>query len=138
MISKPKQCSGCGEMKVIWKNHEGERYCKQCWSTKSPPKFPKQLKALPKKSPKRVILDQVYSVARKQFLTSRPYCYAALEGCSKHSTDVHHKAGRNRQYLNQDTWLAVCRNCHQWIELNPAKAKELGFSISRINDQDSD
>lgn len=138
MISKPKQCSGCGEMKTIWKNSEGEKYCKDCWYKKSPVKFPQQSKVLPKKSPKRGVLDQAYSVLRKQFLTTHPHCYAALEGCTIHSTDIHHKAGRSKHYLNQVTWLAVCRSCHQWIEMNPAKAKELGFSISRIQDGDSD
>ena len=138
MITKPKQCSGCGEMKLIWKNDGGEKYCKDCWYKKTPPKFPQQSKVLPAKSKKRGVLDQVYSITRKQYLTMHPYCQARVDGCSANATDIHHKAGRSKHYLNQVTWLPVCRQCHQWIELNPEKAKELGFSTSRINDADSD
>ena len=27
-----KECYGCRKPSVIWKNHEGFRYCKNCWS----------------------------------------------------------------------------------------------------------
>lgn len=90
------------------------------------------------KSDKRAVLDQIYSVTRKQFLTSHPYCTARLEGCSTHATDVHHKSGRSKQYLNQTTWLAVCRSCHQWITDNSKEAIEMGLSTSRIQDEDTD
>jgi hypothetical protein len=29
-------------------------------------------------------------------------------------------------------FLAVCRQCHSWIEEHPTEAKELGFSKSRL------
>jgi hypothetical protein len=29
-------------------------------------------------------------------------------------------------------FLAVCRQCHNWIEEHPKEAKELGYSVSRI------
>jgi hypothetical protein len=138
MNVKLKQCSGCGEMKVIWKNDEGEKYCKICWSKKMPPKFPQQSKVLPVRSKKRAVLDQIYSTLRKQFLGTHPYCLARLDSCTAHATDIHHKSGRSKQYLNQVTWLPVCRSCHQYIEQHPIEAKELGFSNSRINDIDSD
>lgn len=134
MIPKLKQCAGCGEDKVIWKNHAGEKYCKDCWYKKTPVNFPAQ-KLINKKSEKRVVSDQLYTKLRKLFLERYPYCQAKLEGCLTKSTDVHHKAGRGDNYLNQDTWLSVCRICHQYIELNPIKAKELGFSISRLTDE---
>ena len=75
---------------------------------------------------------------RVEFLTKYPFCKAHLVGCTGTSTDVHHKAGRGKKYLQQDTWLAVCRTCHDWIEKHPVKAKELGFSESRLEEQDSD
>tara|TARA_Y100000592_G_scaffold37730_1_gene59702 strand:+ start:1052 stop:1198 length:147 start_codon:yes stop_codon:yes gene_type:complete len=43
--------------------------------------------------------------------------------------------GRGIYHLDVDTWLPVCRNCHTWIENNPVDAKELGFSISRAQNQ---
>lgn len=138
MNSKLKKCSGCGLEQVIWKNYKGEKFCKLCWFKKEPVRFPKQKMSLKAKSDKRAVLDQVYSITRRQFLTSHPYCTARLDGCTNHATDVHHKAGRSKHYMNQATWLAVCRSCHQWIELHPVEAKAAGFSTSRIQDEDSD
>ena len=138
MIAKPKQCSGCSEMKVIWKNDQGEKYCKSCWYKKTPPKFPQQSMLLPAKSKKRAVLDQLYSVSRQQFLARNPFCNARLDGCTANATDIHHKAGRSKNYLDVLTWLPVCRTCHQWIELHPLEAKKMGLSISRIQDEDSD
>ena len=136
MTPKLKQCAACGEDKVIWKNHEGEKYCKDCWYKKAPVKFPAK-KLINKKSEKRQVSDQLYSKLRKLFLERYPYCQAKLDGCLTHSTDVHHKSGRDDNYLNQDTWLSVCRTCHQWIELNPIKAKEMGFSTSRLTNENT-
>jgi len=42
--------------------------------------------------------------------------------------------GRGENHNKISTWLAVCRNCHRWIEENPVEAKELGFSRSRLNE----
>ena len=43
---KKKICSGCEEEKMIWKNHEGNKYCQYCWNKikfeKDPPKPKKQ------------------------------------------------------------------------------------------------
>lgn len=138
MISKPKQCSGCGESKIIWKNHKGEKFCKNCWYKKTPVKFPKQKIPLKSRSDKRVILDQLYSVSRQQFLVKNPFCHARLEGCTINATDVHHKAGRNKNYLDVLTWLSACRTCHQWIELHPIEAKEMGLSTPRLQKDDID
>ena len=30
MKPKLKECDGCQKMTIIWKNHEGNRYCKYC------------------------------------------------------------------------------------------------------------
>jgi hypothetical protein len=76
-----------------------------------------------------------YSKKRLAFLAIKPHCEARISDCTQKSTDVHHKAGRTGDnYLNMSTWLAVCRNCHSWIELNAVEAKELGFSESWLNE----
>jgi hypothetical protein len=31
------------------------------------------------------------------------------------------------------TWLGVCASCHEYIELHPNEAKELGFSVNRLD-----
>ena len=74
-----------------------------------------------------------YSSIRKHFLAQKPMCQAKLENCTLRSTDVHHMKGRGMEsYLNTDTWLSVCRSCHNWIENNPEESYELGFSKKRL------
>jgi hypothetical protein len=119
MNIKLKTCSGCGEQKPIWKNHEGEKYCKYCWQKHNPKNkkifihhtandkieesplvssrvvildFSKEKKkSKPKqKSKKREAEDQVYTQLRKVFLTKNPSCEARLKDCSLKATDVHH------------------------------------------------
>lgn len=72
-----------------------------------------------------------YSLLRKAFLAQHPVCQAILKGCTVHANQVHHKAGRGKNLLQVDTWLAVCANCHEWITINSAPAIELGLSIRR-------
>lgn len=132
---KLKTCAGCGEDRPIWKNHAGEKYCKVCWSKKEPLNFPKSTSKPKAKSDKKAVLDGVYSRLRLSFLEKNPYCKAKLKNCSVHATDVHHMMGRGSHYLNQETWIALCRSCHQWCELNPLMAKDLGFSKSRIENE---
>lgn len=136
MIGKLKQCAGCGELKPIWKNYEGEKFCRDCWYKKEPTKFPKQRTPLKGKSDKQSVLDVAYTMLRKKFVAKNPYCQARIAGCTTHTTDVHHKRGRGKYYLDDTTWLAVCRACHAYIETHPTEAKELGFSISRTSKAD--
>jgi len=79
----------------------------------------------------KVTIDE-YTKKRIAFLAMYPYCQARLQGCTAQASDVHHKAGRGEHHNNISTWLAVCRNCHCWIEENPQDAKDLGLSESRL------
>jgi len=92
---------------------------------------PKKISPVSRKM--RVVMDE-YSKKRAAFLIVHPYCQAKLQGCTKDSTEVHHKEGRGEQHNNFSTWLAVCRSCHQWIEMHPLEAKELGLSSSRLKE----
>jgi hypothetical protein len=43
-------------------------------------------------------------------------------------------AGRvGELYLDETHWLALCRACHFYVEMHPKEAKEMGFSINRLN-----
>jgi hypothetical protein len=131
-----KICDGCGELRPIWKNKEGKRYCKQCWSAHSvTTKVKPTQKRISPRSPKRSKQEAEYSKLRKEFLTKHPMCQAHLpQVCTQVSTDVHHMKGRiGDLLLDQAHWLSVCRGCHYWIEMRPQEAKELGFSINRLN-----
>jgi len=132
MKIKLKECDGCHKETVIWKNHEGYRYCKLCWSchnskdnTQKPTKS-----AISQVSSKRKKKDLEYSKLRKRFLTDFSLCQIAVKGCSVNATDVHHTyAGSNRDafYLVQSTWLAVCRNCHDWVHAHPKESRAFGY-----------
>ncbi len=133
MQVKLKKCSKCGEQKQIWKRHNRELYCKDCWA-QHPDKGKKPLQAkkpISKKSSKQEKLDALYSVLRETYLKANPFCKAKLHGCQINATDVHHMAGRGKFMLDQTTFLAVCRICHNQIEENPIMAKAMGFSESR-------
>jgi len=76
--------------------------------------------------------NRQYTKLRKQFLNESSVCKAKIDKCSINATDIHHTKGRGKYHLDTSTWLAVCRNCHIWIENYPVHAKELGFSSDRI------
>jgi len=133
MQTKLKECDGCQKMTVIWKNHEGFKYCKYCWSCQNPKNKDNTQKPtdykIPQVSSKRKKKDQEYLKLRQRFLTENPLCVVKVNGCGHGATDVHHiHAGVNRDafYLVQSTWLSVCRNCHNWIHNFPAEARILG------------
>jgi len=131
---KLKTCDGCQKETVIWKNHEGFKYCKYCWScqkainsdsTQKPTDY-----KIPLVSSKRKKKDAEYSKLREKFLTENPLCMVKVIGCGHGATDVHHTyAGANRDafYLIQSTWKAVCRNCHDFVHMNPKIAREMGW-----------
>jgi len=140
MQSKAKPCSQCGKLKLIWKNVGGEKLCKNCWSCRSGNKGIKPTtKRISPRSPKRVKLDGEYSKLRVAFLYSNSICQANLPSCGVHATDVHHSKGRGKYYLDVNTWKALCRSCHSWLELHPTEAKALGFSNNRlVNNEEGD
>jgi len=129
---KLKVCNGCKKPKHIWKNVDGKKYCRDCAPKKSkkvsaPRKFIKPV------SDKKSKKDVVYTALRIAYLKFHPLCEAHLENCTNNSTEVHHKKGRGEYYLDDSTFLAVCRSCHTWIENNPKLAIELNLSEKRLN-----
>ena len=76
-------------------------------------------------SKKRQREARTYSLLRAAFLQAHPVCQMR---CSKPSKDVHHTQGRlGGNYLNVETWLAVCRSCHDWIHSHPKEARALNL-----------
>lgn len=84
-------------------------------------------------SDKRMEQLKNYSGEVKAYKKKNNNCEVRLQGCSKLTTDVHHMKGRlGSNLMDQRYWIAVCRNCHRWIEEHPKSAKKLGFSSSRL------
>jgi hypothetical protein len=138
MKAKKKICSSCNQERYIWKNDKGNRYCKYCWSshcvTDKQSKPTKLSKPIAHRSTKRAKQEREYLKIRRSLLLSSPACQAHLPNiCTGQATDVHHMKGRIGPLLTDpEHFLLVCRSCHQWIELHPKEAKELGFSKTRI------
>ena len=87
-----------------------------------------------RRSVKREKQEREYSKRRKAFLLLHPHCEAALHCCSGSSQTVHHRRGRiGNLLLDERYWTVCCLECHVWIETNPAEAKELGLSESRLS-----
>ena len=147
MKIKLKKCASCDQMKQIWKNHQGNKYCKDCWariksSTTEPKKFvikEKILKKIKTVSNKKQAQDILYSRMRKDFLENpeNSTCKAKLPGCLgvfKQNLTVHHTKGRGKYYLDTATWIPLCLSCHEWVETHPKKAREMGLSGSKVSD----
>ena len=134
MKPKLKECDGCQKMTVIWKNQGGFKYCKYCWSCQKAidsdsVQKPTDYK-IPQVSSKRKKKDAEQLKLRQRYLTDFSLCQIAVKGCDINATDVHHTyAGANRDafYLVQSTWLAVCRNCHDWVHAHPKESRALGY-----------
>jgi hypothetical protein len=96
---------------------------------------PKPKNAIAKMSTKRKGTKKEYDKVRKECLSKYPICQ--VEGCKRFATDIHHRKGRLGALLCDVThFLAVCRGCHQKIEINPTWAKENGYSESRLDVND--
>ena len=124
-----KVCSGCNKESVIWKNHEGNKYCQYCWN-KVKSGDPEYKNVVPKVSDKRKKQDAEYLKLRYRFLSDNTMCKINVAGCSTKASDIHHTfAGANREafYLIQSTWMASCRACHSYLHEHPAIAREMGW-----------
>lgn len=69
-------------------------------------------KTLQKFSEKMKVKLKTYRELRKEYLIGHPLCLAKLAGCTKKAVDVHHLSGRGSKLNVEETFLAVCRNCH--------------------------
>jgi len=133
-----KMCFGCSKEQYIWANKDGNKFCISCWNKIKPQPLPKEKSkplVIKKISEKRKFEQKIYSTERKLFLAKYPICQAGIKYiCTYSSKEVHHSKGRvGNLYLDQNHWVALCSECHQYLELNPLIAKELGFSKSRLD-----
>ena len=137
MQVKLKKCANCNLDKVIWKNHEGKKYCKDCWYSDQTIKTPSNKRPIKPKSDKKDVLDVLYSKMRKEFLSEpkNSTCRAKLPGCMgqfKENLTVHHTKGRGLYYLDKTTWIPLCLSCHEWVETHPQEAREMNLSQSKL------
>ena len=96
-----------------------------CFRQTPPTKKPK--KRIPPMSKKRIKENKQYLGLRRMFLGGHPDCEAGLPGCTTRATDIHHMLGRGKFFLEESTWLALCRPCHTWCHSHPSEARRLGL-----------
>jgi hypothetical protein len=148
-VKTHRNCEYHGCRKEFKKRKTTDKYCSsKCeiddkgYPEKKPPI------SIPKKSKNKQVADLKYIVVRKEFLGKPENQICPVTG--QPTVEVHHQSGRRHdQYA--DEWarqnnvcllidvrffLAVSREGHDWIEANPNEAKELGYSVSRLEKKD--
>ncbi len=80
-------------------------------------------KRIAPRSKKRIAEAAVYAKLRGEFLMLRCRC----EVCNQPATEVHHKLGRGKHYLEVETWAALCSRCHRWTHEHPNSARSMGL-----------
>jgi hypothetical protein len=128
---KKKICKCCKTEQYLF----AKGMCEPCYYVEFPKKplkrTPIQQKpyTIPKVSDSQKKRNAQYILLRDEYLKTHSIC----ECCNQNkSSEIHHKGGRIGQNLFIN-FLAVCRPCHQWIELHPEEAKDQGYSITRLN-----
>jgi len=80
-------------------------------------------------SEKRKVELPIYTELRRVFLLKNPKCEIQVEGCTGAATECHHAGRRGKNYLNTDTFVSTCDNCHKFTEANPIWARENGWLL---------
>ena len=87
-------------------------------------------------------VDVEYASARSDFGRAQPWCEIGLWldgvtdwGCSRRTQEVHHVVNRSQApWLITDprNFAGLCRACHHHVTVNPAWAKENGWSLPSL------
>lgn len=87
--------------------------------------------AIRKFSKKRSKQLSVYNKLRDKHFSDNPIC--EFPGCERDDVTLHHGKGRCGELLNDIRYFkSLCPYHHQWVELHPDQAKELGLSYNRL------
>lgn len=131
MIQKFKTCAKCGLSKIIYKNIGGKKYCHRCTLLMKPPV------TIRTRSAKRAAQERMYAVQSKLFKAKVGTCVAKLPGCTGWditTLTVQHLKGRiGDLLLDESEQIVICWHCHNFVNSNPLKAKELGLEKSRLS-----
>jgi hypothetical protein len=133
MKLKTRPCDRCGNIRPVWKNIEGKKYCKACALVFTVKKT--KIKSISQKQKK---ITTAYLQQRLLFLAhpKNRTCKAKLQGCTgldPETMTIHHSRGRGVYMLDESTWIPLCGNCHRWVEDHPEEARKIGLTESRIN-----
>jgi hypothetical protein len=122
MNYKKGVCIECKEEKYIY----SKKKCQYCyWNTKDKKPIKKKAYKIAPISKKMAKKLADYRPLRDKYMKLNPIC--EFDGCKKPSEDLHHKARRGENLCNVETFMAVCRKHHIWIEENHELSLELGY-----------
>lgn len=119
-MAKSCQKEGCNNPRFSKGFCQWHKYLSKDYSVKKPAK--KRINAISEKMKEQL---KEYRIVRDIFMKENPCC----EICSKPSQDLHHKSGRGKNLCKVDTFMAVCRGCHNFIHNNPKKSRELLYLL---------
>lgn len=92
----------------------------------------KASKPIKKRSKKSLDYFRRYKKVRDKFLEENPICM--YPGCNSREVTLHHSRGRIGSFLSDKRYFkSLCWPHHQHIEQNPALARKLGLSYSRLS-----
>ena len=137
---KLKTCSICNKETYLWKSTP--KTCKDCYGklkskdntnqSNLPAKPKSVLKRIKSVSDKKLIELAEYRVVRDKYLSEHPIC--EFHTCDCRVVELHHMAGRIGKLLtNPKYFKSLCREHHNYTELHPIEAKEMGLSIDRLS-----
>lgn len=95
--------------------------CKKQYNKENP------VNKIPQHSEKRAKQELVYKIKKKKYMAEHKIC----ERCNNEpSEDLHHKKGRIGDLLTDERYfMAVSRECHDWIHLHPIESRENNWLI---------
>ena len=145
MTPKLKLCAHCNQLKVIWKNDKGVRYCQPCWSMiKAQKTVPKVRSTAPikKVSDKQQKKNTLYAIMREQFFKDpkNHLCKASLPGCQTRASDIHHLysgANRGEHTLDFANVLPVCRSCHSYIHDKLTSDQAIALGLKKVKEHNN-
>lgn len=127
-----KTCSFCKkDVPRLWYSKPpccANNYCKEQYRRK---KGKPKTKINPFSSKKLSEIAK-YRPLRDKYMNEHKHCEAKIRGvCTHYSVDLHHVKSREFFLCDVSVFMAVCRQCHTWIEQNDAEAQKLGFKKSK-------
>lgn len=83
----------------------------------------KRVVPISKMSQKRAGELAEYIPLKEEWIKANPLCLVKFEGCTKLTTEPHHRSMSSDDFLVVETWLPVCRFCHTQLEAMPAEER---------------
>lgn len=83
----------------------------------------KRFVPISKMSQKRAGEMADYLPLKEEWIKANPLCLVKMEGCTKFTTEPHHRSSSADDFLVVETWLACCRSCHTKLEALPAEVR---------------